>query len=365
MNNNMTEEISAAELLLRNAPPIYGPEARKLISGKTILVTGAGGSIGSEIVRQIKRLDPNTRGYFIDNNEYALYNLQMSLTAQPLLNSSEYILADITNRAKMHEIFAEVKPHIVFHAAAYKQLPLLERAPEAAIKTNVLGTEIIAETCALHHVNYFVNISTDKAAQPTSILGMTKRLAEMRAMRYSTSTTKVASVRFGNVLGSRGSFVETLAYQMMKELPVTITDPEMSRYFMTIPEAASLVIEASVLANGGSTYVLDMGEQIKIVDLVQRYAQMTNHKSPKIIFTGIRPGEKLHEELFDPSEHYRCTPHPRIRAVDVSTAFVSDEEFRELYHLVDCGISAASLRTALEQLISQSKRTVAILELVH
>lgn len=361
----LIDGISAAELLQRNIPPVYGHEARELISGKTILVTGAGGSIGSEIVRQIKRLDASVRIYLIDHDEYALYRLQMSLTAQPLLSNHEYILADITNRAKMGEIFAEVKPHIVFHAAAYKHLPLLERSPEAAIKTNVLGTEIVAETCALHDVSYLINISTDKAARPTSVLGMTKRLAEIRAASYSTSTTKVASVRFGNVLGSRGSFVETLAYQVMKGLPVTITDPRMSRYFMTIPEAAGLVIEAAVLANNGSTYVLDMGEPIKIVDLVQRYVQLINHKPPKIIFTGIRSGEKLYEELFDPCENYRGTSHPRILAVDVSTGLVSDGEFNELYHLVKCGASTAALRTALENLMTRDKQAVLTLDRVH
>ncbi len=271
--------------------------------------------------------------------------------SRPLLTEPEYILADITNRTQMHRIFAEVKPDIVFHAAAYKQLPLLERSPENAIKTNIMGTEIIAEACVLNRVGYLINISTDKAARPTSILGMTKRLAEMIVASYATNATKVASVRFGNVLESRGSFVETLRYQIANDLPITITDARMNRFFMLIPEAAGLVIEASTLANNGSTYVLDMGEPIKIVDIVKRYAEMMRVKSPKIVFTGARPGEKISEELYDPHESYRVTPHPRIVEVDVSSGHVPKAGLNHLYHIITQEQTPAILRATLEQLI--------------
>ena len=342
----------AAELLQRNSPPIYGEDAQRLITGKKIIVTGAGGSIGSEIVRQLKRIDPNCKVYFIDHSEYALYLLQLSLEGRPLLTQPEYILADITNRTRMHEIFARIQPDMCFHAAAHKQLPLLEKSPEEAIKNNVLGTEIIAESCLLNDVGYMVNISTDKAAKPTSILGMTKRLAEMIVASYANSTTKISSVRFGNVLGSRGSFIETLRYQTRHELPITITDPRMTRFFMTIPESAGLVIEAATLANeSGSTYILDMGRPIKIVDLVQRYVKFMDYDEPEIIFTGARKGEKFDEELLDAYESYKTTAHPRIRSVDVSSLAPRDE-VNLLYHNVLHDTSSEELQTALRRLVT-------------
>ena len=173
------EDVLAEGLLQRKITSVYGQTAKELVSGKRVLVTGAGGSIGSEIARQLKKIDPEGEVYFVDNSEYALYTLEMSLTSRPLLTEPEYVLADVSNRTQMHKIISEIRPDIVFHAAAYKQLPLLERSPENAIRTNVLGTEVIAESCALYDVACLVNISTDKAARPTSILGMTKRLAEI------------------------------------------------------------------------------------------------------------------------------------------------------------------------------------------
>jgi FlaA1/EpsC-like NDP-sugar epimerase len=276
----------------------------------------------------------------------------MSLTGQPLLTEPEYILADIRNRAQIHKIFSEVKPDIVFHAAAYKQLPLLEKLPENAIRTNVIGTSIIAEECVLNDVDYLVNISTDKAASPTSILGLTKRITEMIVASYANDVTRTASVRFGNVLGSKGSFVETLHYQAAEGLPITITDPNMCRYFMTIPEAAGLVIEVLTLANHGSTYVLDMGEPIKITDLVDRYAELMDIKSPKIIFTGARKGEKLAEELFDPSEEHKATVHPKIREVNVPNGHVSKRDIDYLMHILSQDHSPQQLRSLLEVLIT-------------
>ncbi|HZQ34650.1 MAG TPA: polysaccharide biosynthesis protein, partial [Dehalococcoidia bacterium] len=198
------ESSFAAALLGRDVLPVYGSEAAALIAGKTVLITGAGGSIGSEIVRQLRRLGAGVRLYFLDQDEYALYRLQMRLTARPLLDEPEYILADVTRQQQMRDLFAAIRPDLVFHAAAYKHLPLVERSPAAAILTNVRGTEIVARLCADHQVRRLLNISTDKAARPVSILGMTKRLAELRAARYATKRTVIASVRFGNVLGSRG-----------------------------------------------------------------------------------------------------------------------------------------------------------------
>lgn len=350
-------ETLSAGLLQRSFPPVYGEDIRNFLLNKTIVVTGAGGSIGSEIVRQLLRIVPEARIFFIDVSEYALYNLELSLTGKPLLTSDKYILADITNHRKMMQIFENVKPDIVFHAAAFKHVPLLERSPEAGILNNVLGTEIIAQMCARYSVSCLVNISTDKAARPTSILGLTKRLAEIRASNFATEKTKVSSVRFGNVLGSRGSFLEHLINQIMNGLPVTVTHPEMTRFFMTIPEAAGLVIQSAPMANGGSTYILDMGEPIKIVDLVTRCATLLQREIEEVQLTGIRPGEKLHEELFDPSEVYRETTHSRIRAVD-ATGEISEIQLRQLYTRAKECDPPAVLRHSLETLIGNNETSL-------
>lgn len=356
MNNNIFDDSKLAEQLLqRTTPPVYGQEANKLIKGKNIIVTGAGGSIGSEIVMQLRRIDPNCRIYFVDNDEYALYRLQLKLTAQPLLDSVEYVLANVSDRAKMLRLFKEVKPDIVFHAAAHKHLPLCERCPEAAIRTNVRGSHIIAEMCVKFNAQYLINISTDKAAQPTSVLGMTKRLAEMIVKSYANETTKIASVRFGNVLGSRGSFLETLRHQISSNSPVTITDMNMNRYFMTIPEAAGLVIESATLANGGSTFVLDMGKPIMITDIVERYVNLMKCKYPNIKLTGIRNGEKIQEELYDQSEIIKKTTHDRISSVDVSSDRFSLSEMRNFYRLARSGTSCEKLKTELKRLVLSSQ----------
>jgi FlaA1/EpsC-like NDP-sugar epimerase len=208
----------------------------------------------------------------------------------------------------------EVRPQVVFHAAAHKHLPLLERYPTEGVKTNVLGTFNVVASAVAAGVERFVNVSTDKAAKPSSVLGATKRLAELVVAAHAGSATRVASVRFGNVLGSRGSFLHSLASQMANDEPVTITDADVTRYFMTIPEAAGLVIEASAAAVSGATYVLDMGEPVLILDLVRRFAELSDADFPPIRFTGLRPGEKLHEDLLDEAETRIATAHDRIWA---------------------------------------------------
>ncbi len=309
--------ILPAQILGRAAEPVYGEEARTLVAGRRVLVTGAGGSIGGEIVRQLSRLGVGEL-FFVDNDEYALYSLQRELSGTALLDDSHFVLADVADEPKLNRVLAWAQPNIVYHAAAHKHLPLLENSPEAAVRTNVLGTAVVLQASIAHGVEHFINISTDKAARPTSVLGMSKRLAEMVVADRTGSATAVASVRFGNVLGSRGSFVETLQWQLAAGRPVTLTHPAASRYFMTIPEAAGLVIEASVLAQAGETYVLDMGEPVRILDLIQRFVALSDVPEPQIVVTGLRPGEKLHEELFAPSEAQRPTAHPRIRQVDVA-----------------------------------------------
>lgn len=309
--------IRAEELLARDSQPVYGTEAHALINGKKVLVTGAGGSIGSEIVRQCRRLGA-ADVYCVDNDEYALYMLELDLHGQALLIDEHFILADIRDEALMQRVIANTCPDVVFHAAAHKHLPLLERSPEAAAKTNVFGTRSVVKAAVEAGVGHVVNISTDKAASPTSVLGWSKRLAEHVAKSYAhMSDTKIANVRFGNVLGSRGSFFQTLARQVEGGLPVSITHSDVTRYFMTIPEASGLVIEAARLANGGTTFVLDMGEPVRIEDLVRKYARLVGAPMPEILYTGLRQGEKLHEVLFDSAERYESTLHPRIRSASV------------------------------------------------
>ncbi|MEU8224090.1 SDR family NAD(P)-dependent oxidoreductase [Kribbella sp. NPDC048915] len=345
----------ASVLLHRTAEPVYGSEASGLVRGRVALVTGAGGSIGSEIVRQLHRLEA-AEVYYLDKDEYALYRLQHELDGNGLLDDAHYLLADIANLAQLQQIMDRVRPHLVFHAAAHKHLPLLEKSPAAAIITNVRGTENVVRTAVRAGAELVVNISTDKAARPSSILGMSKRLGEMIAAGYVGRGTRIASVRFGNVLGSRGSFLETLDLQIDGDRPITITHPDVTRYFMTIPEAASLVIEAAVLAEAGETYVLDMGSPIRIMDVVARFAEAVNRRLPRIVFTGLRPGEKMHEELYDPAEPRQSTSHSRISKVHVEDGFTGDPdvlriEVDGLYRAVRLGLTPVELADELVRLI--------------
>lgn len=360
---NVVEKAFSAKLLERDTTPIYSFKAEELIKNKVILVTGAGGSIGSEIVRQLKLLKAK-KIYCLDNDEYSLYGLSLELNENALLTNDNLILADIRDKMSISRIFAQINPDIVYHAAAHKYLPLLERSPVEAINTNVFGTDNIASACVKYGVKYFVNISTDKAARPISVLGITKRLAELCTAGYKREgVTKVASVRFGNVLGSRGSFLPTLMWQIENEKPVTITHPDVSRFFMTIPEAAALVIEASSLAIGGETYVLDMGTSVKIVDLINRYVEITGCQTPKIIYTGLRKGEKLHEELFDPSESNRPTANPLITKVNVDkSGTITDRDKRELKFMIRIMTTPEELLDYLLKLIYTIENRAKIVE---
>jgi FlaA1/EpsC-like NDP-sugar epimerase len=301
-----------------DASPDYGAEARELIEGARVLVTGAGGSIGSELVHQLRALHA-AAVICVDRDEYGLYRLELDQTGQALLADDALVLADVTSRTQMDRVFAVHRPGLVFHAAAVKHLPLAERSPAEAIRVNVGGTATVATLCAEHRVHRLVNVSTDKAADPVSVLGQTKRLAEIAAL--GSGSTVAASVRFGNVFNSRGSFIETLTHQITRDLPVTLTDRRMYRYFMTIPQAAGLVIEAAVLADGRSTYILDMGDPYRVETIVRTYAGLVRPDTdPDIAYAGVRPGEKLAEVLGGRAETPRPTAHPRISAVRVLEA---------------------------------------------
>lgn len=343
-------DISVAELLGRETEPAYGPEANGIVKDATVLVTGAGGSIGSEIGRQLRALGAGNIVY-LDNNEYNLYLLERELRGTAALTDESIVLADIQNLNALSKVLAQHRPQLVFHAAAVKHLPLLERSPAIAILTNVLGTCNVATASAAYGVERLVNVSTDKAANPTSILGMTKRLAEIVVRHFASRDMLTASVRFGNVFNSRGSFVETFAWQIASDIPVTITDPAMTRYFMTIPQAAGLLIEAAVMANGGDTFILDMGDSYSILNLLERYVALSGAQKPKIVYTGARRGEKLREQLFDRREVAHSTQHPAISRVTVRDS-VSLQDVERLCFDARNEMDFDILRSELEQLVA-------------
>jgi len=286
------------------------------LTGRRVLVTGAGGSIGSELCRQIHKFAP-AELIMLDRDESALHALQLSIFGHGLLDSDEVVLADIRDAETVLRIFTERRPDVVFHAAALKHLPLLEQYPAEAYKTNVLGTLNVLEASARADVAKFVNISTDKAANPCSILGYSKRIAErLTTWQAVQADGSYLSVRFGNVLGSRGSFLRSFEAQIEAGGPVTVTDPEVTRYFMTIPEACQLVVQAAAIGGAGETLVLDMGEPVQIADVARRLVAASG-KDIDIVYTGLRAGEKMHEDLFGDGEVAQRSEHPLVSHVSV------------------------------------------------
>jgi FlaA1/EpsC-like NDP-sugar epimerase len=293
--------------------PIKTDEVKitEFIRGKRILVTGAGGSIGSELVRQIYRYRPEAL-FLLDRDESALLQVQLTLDGSGHLMSPNLILADIRDADRISEVLCEIQPQILFHAAALKHLTLLERNPEEAFKTNVRGTANLLQSAVDHKVTHFVNISTDKAADPTSVLGKSKLLTEqLTAGVPEDSRRTFVSVRFGNVLGSRGSVIDTFRYQIENGGPVTVTDESVTRYFMTIREAVHLVLQAAVIGQHGETLILDMGSPIRIADLAQHMISRSG-RNISIEYTGLRPGEKKHEVLISVQELPHSTSHELV-----------------------------------------------------
>ena len=283
-------------------------------AGRRVLVTGAGGSIGSELCRQLHRLGP-AELIMLDRDESALHAIQLELHGRALLDSDQVVLADIRDADRMLEVFCQLRPQIVFHAAALKHLPLLERAPAEALKSNVWGTLNVLRAAAGCGVESFVNISTDKAADPVSVLGYSKRIAErLTAEMARRAGARYVSVRFGNVLGSRGSVLSVLSAQVAAGGPLTVTHPDVARYLMTAGEAVQLVLQAAVIGRGGEVLVLDMGEPVRIVDIARRLAARAAEPI-EIVFTGLRPGEKMSEQLLGEGERDDRPYHPLIRHV--------------------------------------------------
>jgi FlaA1/EpsC-like NDP-sugar epimerase len=311
-------DLDLADLLGR--PPVSLDMAgiSEHLSGRRVLVTGAGGSIGSELCRQIAKFYPANL-YMLDRDESGLHGTQISIDGHGLLDSDSLVLCDIRDAEALRAVFECTRPEIVFHAAALKHLPMLERYPEEALKTNVVGTANVIAAARSVGVSTFVNISTDKAASPSSVLGWSKRVAERltAAADAEEPVARYISVRFGNVLGSRGSVVVAFTEQIRHGGPVTVTHPDVERYFMLIPEACQLVLQASVIGSGGEVMVLDMGTPVKILDVAQTMIQMSGRSGVEIVYTGLRQGEKLTEELFTEGEDVVPSSHPLITQVTV------------------------------------------------
>jgi FlaA1/EpsC-like NDP-sugar epimerase len=328
--------MSLEDLLQREPIQMDRQELHPLLEGKRVLVTGAGGSIGSELCRQIAQYHPATLILF-ERYENGLYALDLELRARFPKVTIVPAVGDVTVQERVVEVLQQGVPDLVFHAAAHKHVPLMELNQKEAVRNNVFGTKIVAEASLANGVDRFVLISTDKAVNPTSVMGATKRVAEdlMQSLSHR-GKTKFTVVRFGNVLGSNGSVVPLFAEQIRRGGPLTVTHPEIKRFFMTIPEAVQLVLQASLLGQGGEVFVLDMGEQVKVVDLARNMIVLSGlvpDQDIQIVYGGLRPGEKLYEELFEEAEQVESTPHAKIRRAISASAIQSDRLDRVIAHL--------------------------------
>ena len=336
---NNIKKVEIEDLLGRDTVKLDTKEISEMRRGKVCMITGGGGSIGSELTRQIAKMSPK-KLIIVDIYENNAYDIQQELvrTYKEKLDLSVQI-ASVRDAVKMEALFKEFKPDLVFHAAAHKHVPLMETNPEEAIKNNVFGTLNTAKLAGKYEVEKFVLVSTDKAVNPTNIMGATKRCCEMvvECMAQSKSKTEFVAVRFGNVLGSNGSVIPLFERQIANGGPVTVTDPNIIRYFMTIPEASSLILQAATLARGGEIFVLDMGEPVKILSLAENLIKLHGyvpHKEIEIKFTGLRPGEKLYEELLMNEEGLKNTANNKIFIgkqikVDEDKFFENLERLRE------------------------------------
>tara|TARA_B100000809_G_scaffold127987_1_gene126085 strand:- start:179 stop:2062 length:1884 start_codon:yes stop_codon:yes gene_type:complete len=349
------KKIQIEELLEREAIILNIDNIKNQLSNKIVLVTGAAGSIGSEIVRQVIEFNPK-KIILLDQAESPLYEIEMELKDSFDDLVYEVVIGDIRNSERLENIFKTLVPEIVFHAAAYKHVPMMENNPSESILTNVFGTKNVADLAVKYNVEKFVMVSTDKAVNPTNVMGASKRIAEIYTQSLGeTSKTKFITTRFGNVLGSNGSVIPRFRQQIENGGPVTITDPEITRFFMTIPEACQLVLEAGSSGNGGEVFVFDMGESVKILDLAKKMIKLsglTLDKDIKIVFSGLRPGEKLYEELLTNEENTLPTHHEQIMIAKVKEYDfkIIEEQINELIKCFE--------KQDNDQIVSQMKALV-------
>jgi FlaA1/EpsC-like NDP-sugar epimerase len=355
-------EVQVEDVLGREAVELDLASIASYITGETVLVTGAGGSIGSELCRQIAALGAQAL-ILVDHAESPLVEIERQLIHERGFGATVAVLADTKNRARMRELFERHRPAVVFHAAAYKHVPLMEANAVESVRNNVLSTRVLAEVASEVGSKRFVLVSTDKAVNPRNVLGQTKSVCEWvvsAAAARERNGTQFISVRFGNVLGSSGSVIPLFKRQIARGGPVTITHPEMTRYFMTVPEAAQLIVQAGAMGESGAIFVLDMGTPVKILDLAQNMIRLSGKEPDRDIpieFIGVRPGEKLHEELWGPGEEAVPTGHPKILRCEWAPVdpMWLDEELTELERLVDAG-ETLELVAKLGELVREPKR---------
>ena len=324
IDHTQLKEVDIEDLLPRAPIDIDLNAIGKLLTGKKILITGAAGSIGSEIVRQIAQFHPQ-KLILIDQAETPLHDIRLMMARQFADIEAETIVSDICMKVRMEEIFEMYRPDYVFHAAAYKHVPMMENNPGESIRNNVDGTRIIADLAVKYKTKKFVMVSTDKAVNPTNVMGCSKRICEIYVQSLDKAIkdgkvegiTQFVTTRFGNVLGSNGSVIPLFKEQIKRGGPVTVTHPDIIRFFMLIPEACKLVLEAGTMGHGGEIFVFDMGKAVKIVDLAKRMIQLSGAKDVEIKFTGLRDGEKLYEEVLNENENTQPTIHPKIQIARV------------------------------------------------
>jgi len=361
LSSKQIKNIKIEDLLERNPIQLDFARIQSQVKGLTMMVTGAAGSIGSEIVRQLIRFEPKNIVLF-DQAETPMYDIEMELRDSSASNIT-IVIGDITDEQRVEEVFKKYQPNIVYHAAAYKHVPMMENNPVEAVRNNVLGTRLIADTAIKYGVQRFVMISTDKAVNPTNVMGASKRIAEIYTQSLNgKSKTLFITTRFGNVLGSNGSVIPRFKKQIESGGPVTVTHPQITRYFMTIPEACQLVLEAGASGKGGEIFIFDMGESVKIVDLAKKMIKLSGlqlGKDIQIAFTGLRPGEKLYEELLANKENTIPTPHPQIMVAKVreynhDEANSKIDEFIELIkHQDNVGV-VRQMKVIVPEFISQN-----------
>ncbi len=349
--------VDITDLLGREPVDLDQEAVGRFLAGRTVMVTGAGGSIGSEICRQVLRFGPR-RLVLLERSELSLFEVERQLKAAYPDAELEACLADVCDAGRIAALFSAHRPEVVFHAAAYKHVPMLEYNPGEAVKNNVVGTRTLADLAAKHDVDSFVMISTDKAVRPASVMGAAKRLAEIYVQALSgENRTKFVTVRFGNVIGSAGSAIPIFQKQILAGGPVTVTHPEMRRYFMTIPEASQLVLQAGAMGKGGEIFVLDMGEPVLIRELAEELIRLSGlepGEDIEISYTGLRPGEKLSEELHLEDEAFAPTPHPKITVLQSSPAG-AEKAVAGLAKLAETADTAApeELRKAIMALVPE------------